>query len=132
MRISNLYKYAENHNIDIDYLPLRDTKALSIPGGIALNSNKLKTLSELTEYIAHELGHQATCSFYKVNSKFETRTRMEERATRWAVEQLIPSEDLINAFKKGYTEVWQLAEYFDMSEDFIRDVIRVHKAKGNI
>lgn len=132
MEISKLYKYAEQNNIDVDYFPLRDTKALSIPGGIALNAKCFKKLSEIIECLAHELGHQATGSFYKLNSKLETRKRMEEQATRWAVYELIPIEQLEEAFQKGYTEIWQLAEYFNASEDFIREAIRVHKTKGNI
>ena len=57
---------------------------------------------------------------------------MEERATRWAVQELIPADKLLSAFKNGYTEVWQLAEYFNVTENFIKDTIRVHKVKGNI
>ena len=127
-----LLEFAKNENIHIDIFPMDKVKACSIPHSIALNPNKIKTAQEYKECLAHELGHQATGSFYKLNSKFETRTRMEERATRWAVEQLVSVEELEDAFKKGYTEVWQLAEYFDMSEDFIKDVIRVHKLKGNL
>lgn len=71
-------------------------------------------------------------AFYNISSTFETRERQEERATRWAVHELVPADELKAAFDEGYTEIWQLAEYFDVSEDFMRDVIRVHTVKGNI
>ena len=130
--INQLNQYAINHNIDVEFFPMRATKALSIPGAIALNPLMIHTMPEFIDAYAHELGHIATGSFYKINSKFETRQRMEERATRWAVQELIPADKLLSAFKKGYTEVWQLAEYFNVTENFIKNTIRVHKVKGNI
>ena len=116
--LNQLNQYAINHNIDVDFFPMRATKALSMP--------------ELIDAYAHELGHHETGSFYKLKSTFETRQRMEERATRWAVQELIPADKLLSAFKKGYTEVWQLAEYFNVTENFIKDTIRIHRVKGNI
>lgn len=127
-----LLELAKEEHIQIDLFPMNSVKACSIPNSIALNPNKIKTSREFKECLAHELGHQATGSFYKLNSKFETRLRMEERSTRWAVQKLIPAEDLKIALKNGYTEVWQLAEYFDVPENFIRDTIRIHKLKGNL
>lgn len=130
--LNQLNQYAINHNIDVDFFPMRAAKALSIPGAIALNPLMINTMPELIDAYAHELGHHETGSFYKINSKFETRQRMEERAIRWAVQELIPADKLLSAFKKGYTEVWQLAEYFNVPENFIKDTIRVHRVKGNI
>ncbi len=130
--MNGLLEFAKNEHIKIDLFPMNKVTACSVPHSVAINPNKIKTNRELKECLAHELGHQATGSFYKINSKFETRTRMEECATRWAVEQLIPAEDLKKAFKKGYTEIWQLTEYFDASEDFIQNAIRIHRTKGNI
>lgn len=127
-----LYKFANDKKINITYFPMKKVKAFSIPSEIILNPAKIKTNCELKEGLAHELGHQATGSFYRVNSKFETRERMEERATRWAVQYVIPAKELKEALQNGCTEVWQPAEYFDISKDFIQDTIRVHKVKGNI
>lgn len=130
--MSDLYAYADKNNIEIDYFPLRDTKSLSIIGAIALNPNIVNTSSDMAVCLAHELGHHATNSFYKINSKFETRNRMEERATRWAVEQLVPIRKLKNELKNGLTEIWQLAEFFNVTPEFMNDVIRVYKAKGRL
>ena len=130
--LNQLNQYAINHNIDVDFFPMRATKALSIPGAIALNPLMIHTMPELIDAYAHELGHHETGSFYKLKSTFETRQRMEERATRWAVQELIPADKLLSALKKGYTEVWQLAEYFNVTENFIKDTIRIHRVKGNI
>lgn len=131
-KISNLYEYAEQNNIDVGYFLLTDTKALSIPGAVALNPQAITSTSETKVCLAHELGHQATNSFYKVNSKFETRERMEKCATRWAVARLVPLKDLKAAFGDGITEIWELAEHFDVTPEFMENVINVYQEKGKL
>ena len=118
--LNQLNQYAIQHNIDVDFFSMRAIKALSIPGAIALNPLMIHTMPELIDAYSHELGHHETGSFYKIDSKYETRQRMEEKAT------------LLAAFEMGYTEIWQLAEYFNVTEDFIKNTIRIHRVKGNI
>ena len=55
--LNQLNQYAINHNIDVDFFPMRSTKALSIPGAIALNPLMIHTMPELIDAYAHELGH---------------------------------------------------------------------------
>ena len=62
--INQLNQYAINHNIDVDFFPMRAIKALSIPGAIALNPLMIHTMPEFIDAYAHELGHIATGSFY--------------------------------------------------------------------
>mgnify|MGYP000756110354 FL=1 len=124
--LNQLNQYAIQHNIDVDFFSMRAIKALSIPGAIALNPLMIHTMPELIDAYSHELGHHETGSFYKIDSKYETRQRMEEKATRWAVQELIPADKLLAAFEMGYTEIWQLAEYFNVTEDFIKNTIRIH------
>lgn len=68
---------------------------------------------------AHEVGHCATGAFYTENT-LELRSRMEYRANKWAIKKLIPRDELEEAVKSGYTEVWQLAELFCVTEDMMR------------
>lgn len=51
-----------------------------------------------------------------VSSPFETVERSEHRASRWTAEHILTEEDFREAFAAGYTEPWQLAEYFDLPE----------------
>ena len=68
---------------------------------------------------AHEIGHCETGSFYTPKS-LELRERMEYRANKWAIKKLIPKNELEQAIKEGNEEIWQLAEYFDITEDMVR------------
>ena len=58
----------------------------------------------------------ATGALHKVDSPFELAERSEYRAQRWTAEQYLTEEEFRDAFAAGYTELWQLAEYFDMPE----------------
>lgn len=130
--MNGLLKIANDEHIKIDFFPMEEVKVVSIPKSIALNPNKVETNRELKVMLAHELGHQKRNAFYNIRSTQETRKWQEERATRWAVDTLIPFDDIKKAFKKGYTEIWELADYFDVTEDFIKDAVRVHKIKGRL
>ena len=130
--MNTLFKIAEEKNIKIDFFRMKKLKAFSMSHVIVINPDKIRTTREKKECTAHELGHHMRNAFYNIESTLETRARQEERATRWAVEQLIPADKLKTAMKAGYTEIWQLADYFDVSVEFMIDAVRVHKLKNNI
>ncbi|MBQ2663145.1 MAG: ImmA/IrrE family metallo-endopeptidase [Clostridia bacterium] len=130
--MNGLLKIANDEGIKIDLFPMNEVKSVSVPKAIALNPNKIKSNRELKVILGHELGHHKRNAFYTVKSSLKTRGWQEERATRWAVDTLLPADKIKDAFEKGHTEVWQLAEYFDVTEDFIRDAVRVHKLKGQL
>ena len=114
------FKIAEDKNINIHYLKLRSVKSLSIPDNIGINEKGIENCRELNTCLAHELGHCSTNSLYTLKSKFETKERQEHRADRWAIETLIPFDELVKLIKKGVTEFWELSEYFEVSEDLIK------------
>lgn len=81
--------------------------------------SKIHNEAELMTCMAHEVGHCATGAFYTENT-LELRSRMEYRANKWAIKKLIPRDELEENIKSGYTEVWQLAELFCVTEDMMR------------
>ena len=44
--------------------------------------------------------------------------------------KLIPFEELQEAFSNGVIERWELAEYYEVTEDFIDTVIQVYQNEG--
>lgn len=123
-----LYNMAEEKGIPIFPFPLQETGSLCIqfPDGscnIGIDENLLKTESEKIVHLGHELGHCCTGSFYNRYSPFEIRQKHENKADKWAIENLISAEDLDGAVADGYTDLWSLAEYFDVTEDFMRKVV---------
>ena len=61
----------------------------------------------------------------------DSRQRHENRANKWAIQALIPVEKLDDAIAEGCTEVWELAERFQVTEDFIRRAVCLY-VHGNV
>lgn len=87
--------------------------------------SKIHSKAELMTCTAHEVGHCATGAFYTENS-LELRCRMEYRANKWAIKKLAPKDEMEIAMQNGNTEVWQLAEYFGITEDMIKFAMWVY------
>ena len=132
MNILELYDLAAENNIQIDHRRLNTMKSFAIPGNIIIDLSQLQTLAETKVCLSHELGHEFKSAFYNIRNTFETRERQEERANRWAVHNLLPVSDLKCAVESGITEVWELAEHFDVTEDFIRDALRLYTMEGTL
>ena len=73
--------------------------------------------------MGHVLGHCSTGSFYNRYAKLVVRIKYENHADKWAVKRLVPVDDLDNAVAAGHTEIWDLAEYFGVTEDFMRKAV---------
>ena len=123
----DLYAYAERRNIDVDWMPMRRATSLSVPLGdryaIALDPWKLGSLAQETVCLAHELGHCETGSFYNQYAALDVRQRHENRADKWAIQHLIPVEDLDEAVVEGCEDIPALSEHFCVTEDLMRKAV---------
>lgn len=68
--------------------------------------------------------NRATGALHKVSSPYETVERSEHRAIRYTAETYLTAEDFLQAFADGFTEPWELAEYFDLPE---QDVLAAYR-----
>ena len=123
-----MYDVAEENNIPIIPFPLKETGSISIQDEdkacyIGLDERTINTESGQKVHLAHELGHCVTGSFYNRYSPLDIKQKHEYRANKWAVKQLISGEELHEAMAEGYTEIWSLAEYFNVTEDFMKMVV---------
>lgn len=118
--LSNFYDYCKRNSILVipfDGMPAAGATVRDSSGyGIFLDFTKIRTTRQLRGICAHELGHASTGALHKVSSPFETVERSEYRANRWTFEHFLTDADFWEAFSSGYTEPWQLAEYFDLPE----------------
>ena len=114
-----------------------DTKALTIKlydndtWGIFLDETRLETQADKNVAAFHEGGHYATGTTHKVYSPQDLIQKHENCADKWAIKHLISKDELDEAISKGNTEIWQLAEYFDVTEDFMRKAICLY-THGNL
>ena len=92
-------------------------------------NNKLKNTVEKTCILAEELGHFYTSDGDILDqSSFENR-KQELRARRWAYERLIPIEKLVQAKNEGINNRYELAEFLQVTEDFLQNTLDRYKEK---
>lgn len=126
------YEYAQSHNIDIYPLHFEEAVAMSVPDHIAIDYRKVANERHEKEVLMHEISHNETGTFYGSQCPLETRQRLEFRADKWAFQHLVPIEELTIAVHQGYTEIWELAEYFDVSEPVVRKAVAYYRENGMI
>jgi Zn-dependent peptidase ImmA (M78 family) len=80
--------------------------------------------------LAEEIGH-ARLSVGNILDQTEIENQKQEHTARgWAYEHLIPVEHIRFAMQDGYSELWEIAEYIDISEPFLIEAIAHYKSKG--
>lgn len=124
----DLYEYAEDQGIDVDWFPMEQATSLSLPlpdgsCAIAINPWKMGTLAQETVCLAHELGHCKTGSFYNRYAALDIRQKHENRADKWAIWQLVPEAALDQAVADGCADLSALAERFGVTEQFMRKAV---------
>lgn len=97
---------------------------------IGMDPFRIESETEERVHLAHELGHCMTGSFYNVYSRLDIRERHEVRADRKAAAWLVPLDELKAAFDCGITEIWNLAEHFCVTEDFMQKTIDGYRVRG--
>lgn len=100
--------------------------------GIFLNYNNFINSADEFRVLSHEYGHCKTGATHKVYSPYQLIEQHEYRANRAAVLEFLPFDKLLNAAESGCTEVWQIAEYLDMPNEFVVLAIDVYKREGKL
>ena len=136
MELRQLYDLAEQENIPVYRFSLPQTGSMSVmdnTGRCCIGMDPVLEDGGARErvHLSHELGHCLTGSFYSIHTAVDCRQRHENRANKWAIQKLIPVEALDDAIATGCTEVWELAERFQVTEDFIRKAVCFY-VHGNV
>ena len=126
--LPELYATASQQNIPIYSCPMPQCGSMSLQlrdGSCAIGMDERVTDGGTQErvHLSHELGHCLTGSFYNIYSNADLRQRHENRADKWAIRRLIPVSALDDAIAAGHTELWDLAEFFGVTESFLKTAI---------
>ena len=125
--LSHFYDYCKENRVDvIPYLGVPQPGATIRDGAyyaVFLDFSKILSTRLLRGVCCHELGHLATGALHRVDSPFELVERSEYRANRYMAQHFLTEEAFREAFAAGYTEVWQLADYFDLPEQDIKKAL---------
>lgn len=125
--LNDFYTYCQQEDIQIVAYPIgfRSAASLRLRGRRAtfFDFDHIRSIPELNWAAAHESGHHHLGAYHKVSSPYQLWQQAEYRADRWAFHSYLPATALAEAMRLGYTEPWQLAEYFGMPEPAIKKAL---------
>lgn len=122
MELNKLYDIATRENISIQDFKMKNKaiiEQIDKEYYIGLNYSKIKSITEEKELLAEELGHYYCNAFYNSSSSPSTIAQKEYRANKWKCTVLVSVNDFKDAFKKGLKNVYEIAEYLNLSEDTV-------------
>ena len=92
-------------------------RGLCCDGTIAL-SDQIDTAAERTVILCEEIAHADHSAGNILHDP-----RAERRARQHSFDRLIGTEGLLRAWLAGCREYWEFAEFFGVTESFLRDVV---------
>ena len=128
MKTNDLYQEAKDADIPVLILDIPKTGSMCMQSEsgrcyIGMDYGVLPEESVRRVQLAHELGHCKTGAFYNRWAARDVRKKHENRADKWAVNKLIPVDELDQAVADGHTELWDLADHFGVTEEFMRKAV---------
>ncbi len=124
VQLSTIYRDAQAAQAQIfPYsIGFTDAATIEVDGeyGIFLDFDRFGSMSEFYWALIHEISHCATGCTHAVSSPYDLVCKHEYKANRRAIETYLPAKTLRAAIAAGYTEPWQLAEYFGLPERAVR------------
>ncbi len=133
----NAYEYLEDKafgdGIDIvnKKFNSRRIKGLYCDGTVALNS-KIETSTERACVLAEELGHHHTSVGVIMDLSVAQNRKQERQARLWAYNNRIGLYGLIRAYEQGCTSRYEVAEFLNVTEEFLEEAINTYRDKYGV
>lgn len=127
----NLVQFAMDNGIEVltwNYSPPFRAIYLHLTGSkpvIGYIPGLEKDIALFRSVFAEELGHHFTSAGHALADRHINYgeqlkiSQVEHRALYWGALFLMPLEELIQAVESGLEEIWELAEHFRVTEEFI-------------
>lgn len=124
-KFEKLIQEAEDNGVHVyDFdLGWEELEGLYIDGNVAL-STKIETSERKACILAEELGHHYTTVGNILDQNDVGNRKQERKARAWAYEKMIPLNSIKKAIKKGFCETWEIAEFLEVDEKFLKEAIK--------
>lgn len=111
-----------------EYAPLpgdADAAVVEADGqyGVFYDLNLIDSMAKEKVAAAHEWAHISSGATYTLGATPAMIQAAERKAIRAQIKKLLPFEEMRAAMEDGHTEPWELAEYFEVTEDFVLEAI---------
>lgn len=103
-------------------------KGLYCDGVVGINRN-IQTFSEKACVLAEELGHHYTTYGNIIEQESVSDRKQEQHARLWAYNEQIGLLGIVKCFEHGCQSRYEMAEYLNVTEDFLEDAIKKYRQK---
>ena len=123
----------QNKEIPIKEMNLSEVsglKGLYYNGSIAIEKNLTST--EKTCVLAEELGHHYTAIGNILDQQKVANAKQELHARTWAYNECVGLIGIVKAFEAGCQSLYEMAEYLEVTENFLKDALESYRRKYGI
>ena len=106
-------------------------KGLYYNGVVAVNKD-IETQKEKSCVLAEEIGHERTSSGDILDQTDNMNRRQEYRARFYGYNLKIGLTGLIRAYEAGCRNLYEMAEFLDATEEYLREAIQCYRSKYGI
>lgn len=133
MKYEALLQEAESNGICIIENANFKSKADGLINGNVIGINRtIKTYKKRTCILAEELGHYYTTIGDILDLSSLESQKQEQKARLWAYNELIGLNGIISAYQNGCQNLYETAEYLDVTENFLKDTLQAYSDKYGV
>lgn len=130
MEYEKLLEESNQQNLIVREMELLGHKGRIYNNRVAIRHNM--TATEKGCVLAEELGHHYTTVGNILDQSSADNRKQEYRARLWAYNKLIGLRGIITAHKAGCQNMSDVADYLDVTEDFLREALLCYRRKYGI
>jgi hypothetical protein len=116
--------------VEMDLSEVSGLKGLYVNGHIAINA-KMSDIEKAC-VLAEELGHHYTSVGNILDMASAANRKQERQARLWAYNKQIGLIGLVRAFEHGCQNRFEIAEYLEVTEEFLEECIECYRNKYGI
>lgn len=122
---------ADSRQLRVKEKPLKQHDGLIVGNKIAIRRD-ISTKAEKACVLAEEFGHYYTTVGDILDQSDTSNRKQELRARLWAYNKVIGLYGIINGYKAGCRNATELAEYLNVTEEFLLEAITQYRNKYGI
>lgn len=128
MTYEELLQHADSEQIIVKEKPLKNFDGLAFGNKIAIRKD-INTSKEKSCVLAEELGHYYTTSG-NILDQSDTMNRKQELKARFTGYNIkIGLIGIVSAYESGCSNLYEMAEYLDVTEEYLQDAIECYTSK---
>lgn len=130
MIYDNLLDEADKENIYVIENAKFQSKASGLINNDVIGINKnVRSSAQRSCILAEELGHYHTSSGNILDQSSVANRKQELHARAWAYNRLIGLYGIINAYRSGCRNGYEIAEHLNITEEFLDEALQYYRNK---